>query len=260
MLELADLHSFDCWGPGHRLARHWLADTRDQAEAQADLYGDPVVDLTPTLPPCASIPSWSIPPDNCVAGIKANEGRIAQLLHESLMLVRPPLVVASSCGCKWRMALAVGGWCRLLFALSGGSCCIPQCLPAKSTAETPSPVHPPCFGQVTALNNKIGYDKAAAIAKKAHKEASAGWLQCFILLGRRDSSLLPRTAGLESLLLPAVHSGSASAPSLAVLQGSTLKQAALALGHCTEAGECSACGGAWLQCGVMQQLGQHNAV
>lgn len=25
--------------------------------------------------------------DNCVAGIQANEGRIAQLLHESLMLV-----------------------------------------------------------------------------------------------------------------------------------------------------------------------------
>ncbi|KAL4858080.1 Fumarate hydratase 2 [Chlorella vulgaris] len=64
--------------------------------------------------------------DNCVSGIVANEGRIAQLLHESLMLV-------------------------------------------------------------TALNNQIGYDKAAAIAKKAHKE------------------------------------------------GSTLKQAALALGHCTEA-------------------------
>jgi fumarate hydratase class II len=42
----------------------------------------------------------------------ANEGRIAQLLHESLMLV-------------------------------------------------------------TALNNQIGYDKAAAIAKKAHKEV--GW-------------------------------------------------------------------------------------
>lgn len=44
-----------------------------------------------------------------MSGIVANEGRIAQLLHESLMLV-------------------------------------------------------------TALNNKIGYDKAAAIAKKAHKE------------------------------------------------------------------------------------------
>ena len=63
--------------------------------------------------------------DNCVVGIKANEGRIAQLLHESLMLV-------------------------------------------------------------TALNNHIGYDKAAAIAKKAHKD------------------------------------------------GSTLKQAALELGYCTE--------------------------
>ncbi|KAL6768537.1 FUM2 [Auxenochlorella protothecoides x Auxenochlorella symbiontica] len=63
--------------------------------------------------------------DNCVGGIRANESRIAQLLHESLMLV-------------------------------------------------------------TALNNHIGYDKAAAIAKKAHKD------------------------------------------------GSTLKQAALALGHCTE--------------------------
>lgn len=63
--------------------------------------------------------------DNCVVGIQANEKRIAQLLHESLMLV-------------------------------------------------------------TALNNHIGYDKAAAIAKKAHKD------------------------------------------------GSTLKQAALALGHCTE--------------------------
>jgi len=60
-----------------------------------------------------------------VAGIVANEKRIAQLLHESLMLV-------------------------------------------------------------TALNNHIGYDKAAAIAKKAHKE------------------------------------------------GTTLKAAALALGHCTE--------------------------
>jgi fumarate hydratase class II len=44
-----------------------------------------------------------------VAGIQANEARISQLLHESLMLV-------------------------------------------------------------TALNNRIGYDKAAAIAKKAHKE------------------------------------------------------------------------------------------
>lgn len=49
--------------------------------------------------------------DNCVAGIQANERRIAQLLHESLMLV-------------------------------------------------------------TALNNHIGYDKAAAIAKKAHKEGT----------------------------------------------------------------------------------------
>lgn len=32
---------------------------------------------------------------------------------------------------------------------------------------------------MTALNNKIGYDKAAAIAKKAHKEVGAGcmaWL------------------------------------------------------------------------------------
>ena len=28
----------------------------------------------------------------------------------------------------------------------------------------------PLYPQVTALNNKIGYDKAAAIAKKAHKE------------------------------------------------------------------------------------------
>ena len=64
--------------------------------------------------------------DHCVAGVKANERRIAQLLHESLMLV-------------------------------------------------------------TALNNKIGYDNAAAIAKKAHKE------------------------------------------------GSTLKAAAIALGHCTDA-------------------------
>ena len=44
-----------------------------------------------------------------MVGIKADERRIAQLLHESLMLV-------------------------------------------------------------TALNNQIGYDKAAAIAKKAHKE------------------------------------------------------------------------------------------
>ena len=60
-----------------------------------------------------------------MSGIKADERRIGQLLHESLMLV-------------------------------------------------------------TALNNHIGYDKAAAIAKKAHKE------------------------------------------------GSTLKAAALALGHCTE--------------------------
>ena len=49
--------------------------------------------------------------DNCVAGIKANEGRITQLLNESLMLV-------------------------------------------------------------TALNNRIGYDAAAAIAKKAHKEGT----------------------------------------------------------------------------------------
>ncbi|KAJ7298249.1 hypothetical protein O6H91_Y007800 [Diphasiastrum complanatum] len=48
---------------------------------------------------------------NCVVGIKANEGRIAQLVHESLMLV-------------------------------------------------------------TALNPKIGYDKAAAVAKKAHKEGT----------------------------------------------------------------------------------------
>lgn len=49
--------------------------------------------------------------ENCIAGVKANERRISQLLHESLMLV-------------------------------------------------------------TALNNRIGYDKAAAIAKKAHKEGS----------------------------------------------------------------------------------------
>lgn len=49
--------------------------------------------------------------DNCVVGIQANRPRIAQLLHESLMLV-------------------------------------------------------------TALNNHIGYDKAAAIAKKAHKDGS----------------------------------------------------------------------------------------
>jgi len=63
--------------------------------------------------------------DNCVVGIRAKEGRIAALLHESLMLV-------------------------------------------------------------TALNPHIGYDKAAAIAKKAHKE------------------------------------------------GTTLKDAAIALGHCTE--------------------------
>lgn len=48
---------------------------------------------------------------NCVAGIKANEARISQLMNESLMLV-------------------------------------------------------------TALNNKIGYDNAAAIAKKAHKEGT----------------------------------------------------------------------------------------
>lgn len=49
--------------------------------------------------------------EHCVEGIQANERRIGQLLHESLMLV-------------------------------------------------------------TALNNHIGYDKAAAIAKKAHKEGS----------------------------------------------------------------------------------------
>ena len=49
--------------------------------------------------------------ENCVSGIKANEGRISMLLQESLMLV-------------------------------------------------------------TALNNHIGYDKAAAITKKAHKEGS----------------------------------------------------------------------------------------
>ncbi len=63
-------------------------------------------------PGCPNYPALlppSLPADNCVAGIVANESRIAQLLHESLMLV-------------------------------------------------------------TALNNKIGYDKAAAIAKKAHKE------------------------------------------------------------------------------------------
>ena len=49
--------------------------------------------------------------DHCVVGIKANEDRIAKLLHESLMLV-------------------------------------------------------------TALNPHIGYDKAASIAKKAHKEGT----------------------------------------------------------------------------------------
>lgn len=75
-------------------------------------------------------------------GIKANEGRIAQLLHESLMLV-------------------------------------------------------------TALNNKIGYDKAAAIAKKAHKEvrgggfegvggdASAGGWACGQPCRRRLRALVP---------------------------------------------------------------------
>ena len=50
--------------------------------------------------------------DNCVSGIRADEVRIADLLHKSLMLV-------------------------------------------------------------TALNNKIGYDKAAAAAKKAHKEGTS---------------------------------------------------------------------------------------
>ena len=56
-----------------------------------------------------------------MVGIEANEKRIAQLLHESLMLV-------------------------------------------------------------TALNNHIGYDKAAAIAKKAHKEGST-LLQAALALG-----------------------------------------------------------------------------
>lgn len=50
--------------------------------------------------------------EHCVSGITANESRIAQLLHESLMLV-------------------------------------------------------------TALNPKIGYDKAAKIAKTAHKEGTS---------------------------------------------------------------------------------------
>lgn len=99
--------------------------------------------------------------DNCVVGIRANEGRITQLMNESLMLV-------------------------------------------------------------TALNNRIGYDKAAAIAKKA----------------RRLSGLAP-AAPWPCGGVPRPSATAPPLPTAPLLQahkeGSTLKQAALALGHCTEA-------------------------
>jgi fumarate hydratase class II len=113
-----------------------------------------------------------------VAGIQANERRIAQLLHESLMLV-------------------------------------------------------------TALNNKIGYDKAAAIAKKAHKEVLPGLLGFYVWLG---DGMKPFTTcmiaavklwarDISDSMLDAARVAELSCPTS--MQGTTLKEAALALGHCT---------------------------
>lgn len=65
---------------------------------------------------------------------------------------------------------------------------------------------------VTALNPHIGYDKAAATAKKAYKEV-------------RIYSLLARAC-------VCVCSGG-NAMSMGVLQGTTLKEAAMALGYLT---------------------------
>lgn len=133
----------------------------------------------PTPTPCLLTPPRCA--DNCVAGIQANEGRIAQLLHESLMLV-------------------------------------------------------------TALNNHIGYDKAAAIAKKAHKEASPCKLAECVLdtsCGTRTRAMLQRLHArrLGSRWDPTPSRMHASSPASTSprSQGTTLKQAALALGHCTDA-------------------------
>lgn len=91
---------------------------------------------------------------------------------------------------------------------------------------------------MTALNNHIGYDKAAAIAKKAHKEVR-----------RRDghNSGPPLSGGVcPAAAAAGCQSGQPPPPSHCVpacpstpplstrLQGTTLKAAALALGHCTE--------------------------
>ena len=120
-----------------------------------------------------------------MVGIKADERRIAQLLHESLMLV-------------------------------------------------------------TALNNQIGYDKAAAIAKKAHKEVGGGGgggvetVACRVHLCSHPRQWVGLSA--SHLCAPAqpvlTHRPrlppSPLLPARARLQGTTLKHAALALGHCTE--------------------------
>ena len=140
----------------------------------------PLLLTCPNPSPHLSSPLLSLTTDNCVAGIVANESRIAQLLHESLMLVRQ--------ACDWRLegqkALLAADrrWCLMLRCC----CCMRTC---RKRSRQPSPrlvpqialhLSPPDLTQVTALNNKIGYDKAAAIAKKAHKEVGAGCMACLI--------------------------------------------------------------------------------
>lgn len=80
------------------------------------------------------------------------------------------------------------------------------------------------------------------------------WLPAMLLSGWWDVAVGWLADALRSLCCQGNY-GSTALPSLAWLQGSTLKQAALALGHCTEAGERCACGQAWLQCEALHAAG-----
>ena len=100
--------------------------------------------------------------DNCVVGISANKPRIAQLLNESLMLVtalnnkarhlRPPAQLTP--GSPPDMLLA--HWNRLVATIH-----------RKMVTGATSTV-----AEAVAGLWQIGYDKAAAAAKKAHKEGT----------------------------------------------------------------------------------------
>ena len=95
--------------------------------------------------------------ENCVAGIRANEDRIAQLLNQSLMLV-------TALNNKARLGLPHVFLCHVSMAASGmlgihhathSWCC------TRAVAGLLIMIPAEC---------QVGYDKAAAAAKKAHKE------------------------------------------------------------------------------------------